>query len=101
MKVVSNASPLITLARAGQLDSLRELFEVILIPQAVHTEVVMNGTGMPGAEAVAKAHWIQVTPLRNPNPIDNHPTLPKLGAGERSAVALALEIDADLILMDE
>ena len=54
MNVVSNASPLITLARIGRLDSLRKLFTVVHIPVEVYHEVVTAGAGMPGAAAVAQ-----------------------------------------------
>ena len=43
MTVVSNASSLINLARIGQLDLLRLLFDELLIPQAVWHEVVDEG----------------------------------------------------------
>ena len=41
MKVVSNSSPLITLARIGHLDSLRRLYGVVHIPTEVFDEVVI------------------------------------------------------------
>ena len=42
MSIVSNASPLINLARIGQLDLLRQLYGELLIPEAVWHEVVME-----------------------------------------------------------
>jgi hypothetical protein len=55
MTMVSNASPLITLARIGQLDLLRQLYNDIIIPEAVWHEVVVEGTNQPGAEVVGSA----------------------------------------------
>ena len=49
MIVVSNASPLINLAWIGKLDLLQQLYTEVLIPQAVWDEVVISGTGQPGA----------------------------------------------------
>lgn len=43
MTVVSNASPLINLARVGKLDLLRDLYGEIIIPDAVWHEVVKDG----------------------------------------------------------
>lgn len=41
MIVVSNATPLIGLAKIGQLLLLRDLFETVFIAQAVYEEVVL------------------------------------------------------------
>ncbi len=49
MKVVCNASPLINLARIGQLALLPRIFGRILVPEAVWQEVVEDGQGQPGA----------------------------------------------------
>ena len=65
MKVVSNASPLITLARIGHLDSLHKLYERVHIPTEVYDEVVIAGAGMPGAATVSKADWLHVTPVQD------------------------------------
>lgn len=59
MTIVSNASPLINLARIGKLDLLRELYGKLLIPQAVWQEVVLDGVGQPGAEQVKTSDWIK------------------------------------------
>ncbi len=64
MSVVSNASPIINLARIGLLDLLRKLYGVLLIPEAVWREVVIEGTGQPGAEEVKVADWIKVQPAK-------------------------------------
>ena len=50
MSVVSNASALINLARIGKLNLLRELYGELVIPKAVWHEVVVEGTGQPGAD---------------------------------------------------
>jgi predicted nucleic acid-binding protein len=44
---VANASPLIALARIDQFSLLRALFQDIVIPEAVWTEVVAQGIGIP------------------------------------------------------
>ena len=47
MKVVSNASPLITLARIGLLDSLHKLFDIVHVSTEVYNEVVIaTGEGL-------------------------------------------------------
>ena len=39
MKIVSNATPIISLCSIGQVDLLRKLFGKILIPKAVYSEI--------------------------------------------------------------
>jgi predicted nucleic acid-binding protein len=65
VKVVSNASPLITLDRLGHRDPLRKLYDAICISAEVYNEVVIAGAGLPGAATIAKADWIHVTAARN------------------------------------
>lgn len=101
MKAVSNASPLITLARAGRLDDLPRLFETIYISHEVYHEVVVAGAGLAGAAAVSRAEWIQVTPVEDQAAIGKSMLAAGLGAGEASAVQLARELGIDLVLMDE
>jgi predicted nucleic acid-binding protein len=40
MIVVSDSSPLVSLAAIGRLELLHELYDTIIIPRAVHHEVV-------------------------------------------------------------
>ena len=101
MKVVSNASPLITLARIGHLDLLRKLYDSIYISTEVYNEVVIAGAGLPGATAVSNADWIHVTPVRNSENLAKTISKIGLGAGEVSTAFLAKELAADLTLIDE
>ena len=54
MKAISNAGPLIALAKLGQLGLLLDLFDEIVIPREVCNEVVTKGLliGAPDAESV-------------------------------------------------
>ena len=47
MRVVSNASPLINLARIGRLALLHQQYGTLTIPAAVWDEVVVDGAGQP------------------------------------------------------
>jgi uncharacterized protein len=62
--VVSNSSPLIALARIGRLNLLASLYKRILIPEEVQHEVTVAGRGLPGAEEVRNANWIEVAPQK-------------------------------------
>lgn len=101
MKVVSNASPLIALARIDHLDLVPKLYENIIIPTEVYNEVVIAGTGLPGATHVARADWIQITPVRDTGALQKAIEKTGLGTGEVSAIVLTKELRADLLLMDE
>ncbi len=61
MLVVSNASPLILLARIDRFELLLQMFGHIAIPEAVYAEVVTNSPGRPGAAET------QDGALNNPN----------------------------------
>jgi hypothetical protein len=57
MSIVSNASPLINLARIGKLDILRHLYGELVIPEAVWREVVIEGEGPPSSSNSDGPPW--------------------------------------------
>ncbi len=65
MTFVSDASPLISLARIGQLDLLHQLFGELIIPEAVWHEVVVKGAGQAGADEVKGTSWIKTQAIAN------------------------------------
>lgn len=90
MIVVSNSSPLIAGADIGLGPIFEALFGEIFIPPAVRQEVF---TRQP------QPSWITERALI-------HSGVPgllqgRLGAGEREAIALSIEMNADLLLIDE
>jgi len=97
--VISNSSALINLVIIGRLDLLREKFGEIIVPQAVWQEVVIEGAGKPGAKEVERANWIRVEEVTNKPLVQLLEQ--KLDDGESEAIALALEVGADLVLLDE
>jgi hypothetical protein len=99
VRIVSNASPLINLARIGKLDLLRELYGKLIIPEGVWHEIVVEGAGQPGADEVKGAVWIEKRGVKNKQLVQA--LLQELDAGEAEAIALALEEGSDWILMDE
>lgn len=96
--IVSDAGPIIIFARIGQLSLLRGVTGSLLIPDAVHSEIVVDKAGMPGATEVAQADWIHKASVINRSTIDALPSV--LHEGEREAIALAKERGAQL-LVDE
>ena len=98
--VVSNTSPLSNLAIVGRLDLLRDQFDSVLVPSAVHRELMRleHGPAARLLDAAFSDNWLRVTPLLGPIP-------PHLSAGlhpgEAEALALALECNAGLTLLDD
>ena len=99
MTVVSDASPLINLVRIGKLGLLRHLYGELSIPEAVWREVVAEGAGQPGADEIEAATWIKAQAVKNVQLVQA--LQQELDAGEAEAIALAVEMGAELLLMDE
>jgi predicted nucleic acid-binding protein len=97
--VVSDSSPLIGLASVGQLDLLQRLYDRLVIPEAVFREVTGRGRSRPGAEAVAKADWIDVSGVTDQTAVAA--LRGELGPGEAEAIVLAQELRADALLCDD
>jgi predicted nucleic acid-binding protein len=99
--VISDSVALIGLSSIGALDLLRQLYGTVIIPTAVYQEIVIAGAGKPGSQAIATANWIQQRAVRRKRFADRLQKLVGLGQGESEAIALAQEIKADLILLDD
>ena len=99
MIVISDTSPVINLAAAGQLDLLKKLYGKVIIAQAVYDEIVVTGAGQAGAKEVESANWIEVKEVANHTLIASLQL--ELDKGESESIALALESNADLLLLDE
>jgi predicted nucleic acid-binding protein len=101
MPIVSNTSPILNLSIIDQLDLLRRQFAEVLIPPAVQMELKAE-TQLPGAVAIRQAmeaQWLRVVDLKNSH-LARALAL-ELDQGEAAAIALALEVGAAQILMDE
>ena len=90
MLVVSDTSPITALLQTGLDHLLPELFQRVIIPPAVRAELLQAHPTLPG--------WLEVcAPSAIPSAVrDAH-----LDLGETEAIALALELHADAILLDE
>ncbi len=97
--VLSDASPLIVLARVSGMSWLRALFGEIVIPETVREEILDRGVwqGMEALHAAIDAGWLVVRPDG-----DEIPEIPQLDEGEAACIRHALRHDGPtLILMDE
>ena len=99
MIVVSDTPPLTNLAAIGQFDLLRQLYEELHIPEGVWAELNAEGKRWPGADEVEAASWVKRHAVQNESLVTA--LRRDLGQGEAEGIALALELGADLILLDE
>lgn len=101
MPIVSNTSPILNLAIVGHLDLLRQQFAQILVPPAVLSELKINEErpGSQSIQAAFTAGWIQVQPVSNQSLVQLLQRT--LDGGEAEAISLALELQANWILLDE
>jgi uncharacterized protein len=97
--IISNATPLITFARIGQMPLLKQVMGDLIIPTAVADEISVYGQSKPGAIDLNQETWIQTQSLQSRQQVQL--LLPTLDLGESEVIALALETQAPLILMDE
>jgi predicted nucleic acid-binding protein len=97
LTVVSDSSPLITLARIDCFALLPKLYGRVHVSPEVYREVVTDGARLPGAVEVAQADWIEVRAVENTAVLDEAIGKTRLGAGETSVVVLAKELSAKLI----
>ena len=94
--VVSNSTPLIAFARIGELELLRRIVGHVCIPAAVWDEIT-GATNRAGADEVQRAAWIEV---RTPTSVGRDLTA-LLDQGEAETIALAEELGASEVLLDE
>ena len=99
MRVVSNTSPLCNLAVIGRLDLLKRRYGEVRIPPAVAAELsALSHVGAKSHLAAAKEEgWIVVEKPPGPPP----PLVFPLDVGETEAIALAIVVPADVLLIDE
>jgi hypothetical protein len=97
-EVIVDTSPLQYLHQLELLDLLPELYGEILVPEGVVREIAAGhalGVALPELKALP---WIQVRRVAGSSVL---PLISDLGAGEREVLALALEADHPLVVLDD
>jgi predicted nucleic acid-binding protein len=96
MKTVSNATPLISLSAIGKIEILRDLFNEIIIPEAVYTEIK---TKQAYGYKEVDSDFITVHAVSN----TQHALLSgnELDIGEAQTIVLSQDIQADTTIIDE
>lgn len=96
MIVVADTSPINYLVLIGQIGLLKQLYTRTLIPSAVLAELKHPVAPKPVRDWAANVPpWLEIL---NPK---TRIVLPQLDAGESEAIALAIEVRAEVVLMDD
>src|SRR4029077_21193381 len=90
MTVVSDATAITTLLKAGEEQLLKSLFDRVIVSQAVWDELLAFHTQLPD--------FVLLQPIAAKTPaVDTE----SLGRGEAEAITPGLELSADLLLTDD
>ncbi|BAZ06565.1 DUF3368 domain-containing protein [Calothrix sp. NIES-3974] len=101
MIVISDTSAITNLASINKLALLPLLYQQVIIPEAVYRELVDIEPPVPGSAEVQAASWLEVKLITNREVVERLQTEVRLDPGESEAIALVLELGADLLLIDE
>ncbi len=101
MRVVSNTSPILNLAVIDQLGLLKAQFGTIYVPVEVLDELRLD-EGLPGVPSIRQAideGWLQVHPVVDQGLVRS--LARDLDRSEAEAIALAMQLSANMLLLDE
>ncbi|HEX2913517.1 MAG TPA: DUF3368 domain-containing protein [Chloroflexia bacterium] len=87
------------LAAVCQINLREQLYTRVLIAQAVFEEIVTSRPGNPGAAEIQSAGWLEIKVVTNRSIVTALEL--ELDKGEAESLALAVELGADLVLVDE
>src|SRR4051812_11684805 len=96
MIVVADSSPLIVLFGIGHIDILPELFGQVIIPPTVSAELRNSRRSEKARDFfISPIPWLVIRA-----PVSSLP-IAQLHAGETEALQLAIELHAELLLVDD
>lgn len=99
MIIVSDTSPISNLIIIDQLLILKALYGQLIIPESVSQEVQALDTFGIDVSFVSKADWITVQSASDRSLVAKLAF--EVDSGEAEAIALAIELNADRLLIDE
>jgi uncharacterized protein len=99
--IISDTSVITNLAAIQNLNLLYQLYDRVTIPEAVYRELAEIDPPVPGTLEVQTVPWIEIRQVGNSEVVERLRVEAKLDLGESEAIALALELHADLLLIDE
>ena len=100
MIVVSDATPIISLAKLEMLTILGRLYDEVFLPKAVYDEVCRNPTYAAEAAFIQKCTFVKVKTVSSEQAV-RLLRATGLDLGESEAIVLADSLTDSLLLMDE
>lgn len=97
--IVSDTSPINNLAAINYLHLLHQLYGTVVIPEAVYRELTDPNFPVAGATEVQTFDWIQTRAIKDRTLVEALSN--ELDIGEAEAIVLAVEMQADQVLIDE
>lgn len=94
---ILNASPVITMAKAGYLHLFEQLAAKLLIPEPVAREILAAPLSDPARKALESGWGERVSPREMPSAVLEW----GLGSGESGVLALSLEIPECTVVLDD
>ena len=101
MIVVSDTTPIISLLKINRLDLLKDLFEIVCIPQFVLEELTANHKYSSEADCILNSDFIKIKSVVDVRTVNILIKVNMLDRGESEAIVLSDELNADILLMDE
>jgi predicted nucleic acid-binding protein len=99
MIVVSDTTALSSLYLINELDWLGVIFGRVIIPHAVYQELLELEAAGYNLQVFHEASWLEIQTVQNTDLVNE--LCQFLDEGESEAIALAVEIEADYLLIDE
>jgi hypothetical protein len=101
MLAVRNTSPISNLASIGRLNLLKSQYSAVWVPDAVAKELMAHADPVARnlIQSATRERWIQVGNMEDSRLL--RLLLLQLHQGEAEAIALATDLKADIVLIDE
>lgn len=99
MIVISDTTAISNLIQIQEFELLKKLYQEIIIPERVYEELRILAEFDIQIEEPLKAEWIDIKEVKSQELIDQFRK--KLDQGEAESIALAIEMQADYLLIDE
>ena len=99
LKIVSNTTPIIALSSIGQLELLKKMYKEIYIPAAVYDEIMIKKDSVAAKELIFNKDWLIKTTVNDK--FTKQILSSSIHIGEAEVIALANEIKADLVILDD
>ena len=99
MIIVSDTSPISALLKCNRVELLQQLFSQVVIPQKVFEELLVLEKSGIEVRSKLTTSWIRILSPKNNLKVEEFSAI--VDAGEAEAIVLALELKAEILLIDD